>query len=103
MSEFIDVEVDEGDGIDEPVALRFKQVSPPVPARRVLLADARGPRWWRMEAPDSTASVALVEDSSYGQARLLFGGLRGLTLTDEQTGQARREPYLLLAHDTPVE
>ncbi len=102
MSEFIEIEVDEGDGIDEPVALRFKQVAPPVPLHRVLLTEARGPRWWQVSAPDeATASCAVVEDSSDGQARLIFGGLRGLLLTDEVSGQERREPYLLLAHDTP--
>ena len=103
MSQFIEVEVDEGDGIDEAVALRFKQIDAPRPVQRVLFDAGAGPEWWSVVALDDTALTALVEDSSDGEARLIFGGLRGLTLTGERSGQTRREPYLLLARSTTTE
>ena len=103
MSEFIEVEVDEGDGIAEPVALRFKQVAPPQAVRRVHYDGGAGEEWWSVQAPGTVASTALVEDSSDGEARLIYGGLRGLQLTGERSGQRRREPYLLLARATRAE
>jgi hypothetical protein len=93
MSIFIEIEVDEGDGIDDPVQLRFKQVTPPQPVARALFDGG----WWRIEALDGGAQAALVEDSSDGEARLVFGGSRGLRVTSEASGEVRREPYLLLA------
>lgn len=100
MSQFIEVEVDEGDGIDEPVALRFKRVDLPQPLSRVLLDGGAGDEWWAVIAPGDVAQTALVEDSSDGEARLIFGGARGLVLTGQRSGLTRREPYLLLARST---
>lgn len=97
MSEFIEVSVDAGDGIEEDVQLRFKEVSAPRPVRRARYDAGRGLVWWTIEALDGEARAALVEDSSDGEALLVFGGGRGLRLTSESTGETRREPYLLLA------
>lgn len=102
MSTFIEVEVEEGDGIDEAVLLRFKQVAAPGEVRRVHYDGGGGLSWWLVEAPDDEARAALVEDSSDGEALLIFGGVRGLRLRNE-AGEERRAPYLLLARGTGVE
>ncbi|MCU0654940.1 MAG: hypothetical protein MUF64_06520 [Polyangiaceae bacterium] len=101
MSEFIEVEVEEGDGIEEPVLLRFKVVSSPRPVTRAQMDGGYGVTWWAIEAPGAEARAALVEDSSDGEALLLFGGERGLRVTSDR--EARRVPYLLLARGSSLE
>ena len=103
MSDFIEVEVEEGEGIDEAVLLRFKAVTGPRPVRRACFDSGAGLRWCSIEALDGEPQAALVEDSSDGEALLVFGGLRGLRLTDEASGASRREPYLLLARGSSLE
>jgi len=102
MNEFIEVDVDEGEGIDEAVSLRFKLIDAPRAVRRARFDGGSGVAWWHIEAPDSEPRAALVEDSSDGQALLVFGGPQGLRITDEQTSKTRREPYLLLARGAEV-
>lgn len=99
MSVFIEVEVEEGDGIDEAVLLRFKQVTEPRAVHRVHYDGGGGLCWWTVEAVDDEARAALVEDSSDGEALLVFGGVRGLLLRGE-SGEQRRASYLLLARGT---
>jgi hypothetical protein len=101
MSEFIEVEVEEGDGIEEPVLLRFKVVSPPRPVTRAQMDGGSGVTWWVIEAPGAEARAALVEDSSDGEALLVFGGERGLRVTSDR--EERRVPYLLLARGSSLE
>jgi hypothetical protein len=103
MSDFIEVEVDEGDGIDEAVQLRFKAVTPPRSVRRARFDRGQGLSWWTIEGLAEEPRAALVEDSSDGEALLIFGGPRGLRITRASTGETRREPYLLLARGSEVE
>jgi hypothetical protein len=103
MSDFIEVEVDEGDGIDEAVQLRFKVVTPPRSVRRARFDRGQGLSWWTIEGLAEEPRAALVEDSSDGEALLIFGGPRGLRISCASTGETRREPYLLLARSSEVD
>ncbi|MCS6900038.1 MAG: hypothetical protein RMJ98_09685 [Myxococcales bacterium] len=103
MSDFIEVEVDEGDGIHEGVQLRFKAVTPPKVVKRARLDRGQGPCWWTIEGLSEEPRAAWVEDSSDGEALLVFGGPQGLRITNESTGEMRREPYLLLTRSTEIE
>lgn len=99
MRSVIEVNVDEGDGIEEAIQLRFMPIDEPRVIKRVHLKDG----WWRIEAPDATVRAARVEDSSEGEVLLIYGGERGLLLLNEITHERWREAYLLLAKAVEVE
>ncbi len=104
MSEFIEVNVEECEGIDAAVCLRFKKAD--VTTRTIVKLwyenESGQEGEWSVSAADATsksvgpATAYRVEDSSDGVVWLVVGGSGGLLLT-HASGDTERVAYLVLA------
>jgi hypothetical protein len=99
VSAILEIEVEDDTGDLE--SLRWRLVDAPAPIRKIHMDGFE----WRVQALGDDAGLgprtAIVEDSSDGSARLVFGGTRGLLLT--AADQERHERYLLVACSVLIE
>jgi hypothetical protein len=103
---YIDVVVEEQDGIPEGCELRFHAVGESRPVTRVRYEPLTGPEgeFEVLAAGGQPAMAAPVDDSSAGTSILIYGDQRGLRLRrlGGNGGAPVAEPYLLLAEDAIV-
>jgi len=104
---YIDVVVEEQEGIPDGCELRFHAVGESRPVKRVLYEPMTGPEgeYEVTAASGGPALAAPVDDSGAGTSILIYGDARGLRLrrVAPETAEPIAEPYLLLADDAIVE
>src|SRR3954447_625751 len=100
---YIDVVVEEQEGIPDGCELRFHAVGESRPVKRVLYEPLSGPdgEYEVTAAGGEPAQAAPVDDSGAGTSILIYGDARGIRLrrVAEEVCQSTAEPYLLLADD----
>jgi hypothetical protein len=100
---YIDVVVEEQDGIPDGCELRFHAVGEPRPILRVQYEPLTGPEgeYEVTAASGGPALAAPVDDSGAGTSILIYGDARGLRLRriGGEATEPIAEPYLLLADD----
>jgi hypothetical protein len=100
---YIDVLVEEQEGIPDGCELRFHAVGEPRPVKRVYYEPLTGPagEYEVTAAGGEPAHAAPVDDSGAGTSILIYGDARGIRLRriDVNAGEPIAEPYLLLADD----
>ena len=100
---YIDVVVEEQEGIPDGCELRFHAVGESRPVQRVHYEPLTGPEgeYEVMAAGGEPALAVPVDDSGAGTSILIYGDARGLRLrrADANVGESIAEPYLLLADD----
>ncbi|GJL64990.1 MAG: hypothetical protein NPIRA04_36440 [Nitrospirales bacterium] len=112
------LEVESNSNCETSVFLRFKEVSPPLPITHIKVYDRLSCGEWCLitgwgedsEQPLCDVFAQKVEDSGAGVATLIFGGLYGVRLKQEQNEEAWSlesaqqwgEPYLLLSDDRDI-
>jgi hypothetical protein len=100
---YIDVVVEEQEGIPDGCELRFHAVDESRPVKRVHYEPLSGPDGeYEVTAADGEPALAApVDDSGAGTSILIYGDARGLRLRRVGTdaGQSIAEPYLLLSDD----
>ena len=100
---YIDVVVEEQDGIPDGCELRFHAVGESRPVQRVHYEPLTGPEgeYEVTAAGGGPALAAPVDDSGAGTSMLVYGDARGIRL--RRVGMAElepiAEPYLLLSDD----
>jgi hypothetical protein len=100
---YIDVVVEEQDGIPDGCELRFHAVGESRPVKRVHYEPLTGPEgeYEVTTAGGGPALAAPVDDSGAGTSILIYGDARGIRM-QRVGGDATEpiaEPYLLLADD----
>jgi len=100
---YIDVVVEEQDGIPDGCELRFHAVGESRPVKRVHYEPLSGPEGaYEVTAAGGEPALAVpVDDSGAGTSILIYGDARGLRLRrpGADGGEPIAEPYLLLADD----
>src|SRR5437764_9021644 len=100
---YIDVVVEEQDGIPDGCELRFHAVGDSRQVKRVHYEPLTGPEgeYEVTAAGGGPALAAPVDDSGAGTSILIYGDARGLRLRQVggDAGEPIAEPYLLLADD----
>jgi hypothetical protein len=103
---YIDVVVEEQQGIPDGCELRFHAVGDSRPVKRVLYEPISGPdgEYEVTAAGGEPALAAPVDDSGAGTSILIYGDGRGIRLrrVGADAGESIAEPYLLLADDAIV-
>ena len=103
---YIDVVVEEQEGIPDGCELRFHAVGESRPVKRVLYEPMTGPeREYEVTAAGGQPALAApVDDSSAGTSILIYGDASGIRLraVGEEASEPIAEPYLLLAADAVV-
>ena len=103
---YIDVVVEEQEGIPDGCELRFHAVGEPRPVRRILYEPMTGPEgeYEVTAAGGQPALAAPVDDSGAGTSILIYGDANGIRLraVGEDAREPIAEPYLLLAPDAIV-
>ena len=103
---YIDVVVEEQEGIPDGCELRFHAVGESRPVKRVLYEPMTGPEgeYEVTAASGQPALAAPVDDSSAGTSILIYGDANGIRLRAVGSGarESIAEPYLLLAADAVV-
>jgi hypothetical protein len=103
---YIDVVVEEQEGIPEGCELRFHAVGESRPVKRVLYEPLTGPEgeFEVTAASGAPARAAPVDDSGAGTSILIYGDGRGIRLrrVGVDASEPIAEPYLLLADDAIV-
>ena len=106
---YIDVVVEEQEGIPDGCELRFHAVGESRPVKRVLYEPMTGPEgeYEVTAASGEPALAAPVDDSSAGTSILIYGDANGIRLRAvgpdaREPGEPIAEPYLLLAADAIV-
>ncbi|HEX3903598.1 MAG TPA: hypothetical protein VH853_12165 [Polyangia bacterium] len=103
---YIDVVVEEQEGIPEGCELRFHAVGDARPVKRIHYEPLTGPEgeFEVTAASGAPALAAPVDDSGAGTSILIYGDARGLRLrrVGADAGEPIAEPYLLLADDAIV-
>ena len=104
---YIDVVVEEQEGIPDGCELRFHAVGESRPVKRVLYEPLSGPagEYEVTAAGGEPAVAAPVDDSGAGTSILIYGDARGIRLrrVGADDDPAIAESYLLLADDAIVE
>jgi hypothetical protein len=104
---YIDVVVEEQEGIPEGCELRFHAVGEARPVRRIRYEPMTGPEgeFEVTAAGGAPAMAAPVDDSSAGTSVLIYGDTRGVRLRrlDGAEEAPIAEPYLLMAPDAIVD
>jgi len=100
---YIDVVVEEQEGIPDGCELRFHAVGESRPVKRVHYEPLTGPpgEYQVAAAGGEPALAAPVDDSGAGTSILIYGDARGIRLRQvgANVGESIAEPYLLLADD----
>jgi hypothetical protein len=100
---YIDVVVEEQEGIPDGCELRFHAVGESRPVKRILYEPMSGPdgEYEVTAAGGEPALAAPVDDSGAGTSILIYGDARGIRLrrVGAHAGESIAEPYLLLADD----
>jgi hypothetical protein len=103
---YIDVVVEEQEGIPDGCELRFHAVGQSRPVKRVLYEPISGPdgEYEVTAAGGEPALAAPVDDSGAGTSMLIYGDARGIRLRrmGADAGESIAEPYLLLAAEAIV-
>lgn len=105
---FVDVMIEEHEGLPEGCSQRFRAQGAGAPVSRISWESDDGVRGaWDVFAAseDGAANVAMaypVDDSSAGTSILIVGGDRGLRLVAREQGVTVLEPYLLVSRDALV-
>ncbi len=103
---YIEVVVEEQEGIPDGCELRFHAVGESRPVKRVLYEPMTGPEGeYEVTAADGQPAMAApVDDSSAGTSILIYGDANGIRLraVGEDASAPIVEPYLLLAADAVV-
>ena len=103
---YIDVVVDEQEGIPDGCELRFHAVGESRPVKRVLYEPMTGPEGeYEVTAASGEPALATpVDDSSAGTSILVYGDAGGIRLRaiGAETAEPIAEPYLLLAAEAIV-
>jgi hypothetical protein len=103
---YIDVVVEEQEGIPDGCELRFHAVGESRPVKRVRYEPLTGPEaeYEVTAAGGQPALAAPVDDSGAGTSILIHGDARGVRLrrVGDEASEAIAEPYLLLADDAVV-
>ena len=104
--QYIDVVVEEQEGIPDGCELRFHAVGEPRPVKRVLYEPMTGPEgeFEVTAAGGQPALAAPVDDSGAGTSILIYGDARGVRLrrVGVDASEPIAEPYLLLSADAIV-
>ena len=105
---YIDVVVEEQEGIPEGCELRFHAVGDARPITRIRYEPLTGPEgeFEVTAAGGQPALAAPVDDSGAGTSILIYGDTRGLRLRrlgGSDASEPIAEPYLLLADDAIVD
>ena len=103
---YIDVVVEEQEGIPDGCELRFHAVGEWRPVQRVLYEPMTGPEGeYEVTAAGGQPALAVpVDDSSAGTSILIYGDTNGIRLrrVGADASEPIAEPYLLLAADAIV-
>jgi hypothetical protein len=104
---YIDVVVEEQEGIPDGCELRFHAVGDDRPVKRVRYEPMTGPEGeFEVTASDGQPALAApVDDSGAGTSTLIYGDAGGIRLRriGAEAHEPIAEPYLLLADDAIVD